>query len=102
MEPYDFVLADGPKQEVIRPGSEPSSVRSCQSRMRFQTFRQTGSLQMFGAGFVQSFINKRLNMALVLSANCGEFADDEISRSFEHPLFTEREGLAQGDISKVF
>ena len=47
------------------------------------------------AGLAQSLVDQRLNHAFGLPAHDGELADDQVTRSLNHPLFAKRKGLAE-------
>ena len=54
---------------------------------------------MLGVSTCECLIDARFDIALGLAANCGQLRHHQIARTFEHPLFAEREGFNIAEIS---
>ena len=56
---------------------------------------------VLGVSTSESLIYARFDIALGLAADCSQLRDDKITRTFEHPLFAERERFSVAQIGQM-
>jgi len=56
---------------------------------------------VLGVSTRECVIDARFDIALGLAANCGQLRHDKIARTFEHPLFAEREWFDIAEIGQM-
>src|SRR6185369_17368840 len=56
---------------------------------------------VLGVSTRECLIDARFDIALGLAANCGQLRYHQIARTFEHPLFAEREWLDVAEIGQM-